>query len=119
MALATAELIWIESLLTEIGFPLQSPPVLWCDNMGAGSLASNPVFHARTKHIEIDLHFVRDRVLAKKLDVRYVESAFQVADILTKPLPVQPFNDFCSKLVLHQALSNLRGGIGQLTTAVT
>ena len=60
VANATAEVIWIEALLRELGVRQRSPPVLWCDNMGATYLSSNPVFHARTKHIEIDFHFVRE-----------------------------------------------------------
>ena len=62
MANATAEIIWIQSLLQELG--VQSPPVarLWCDNIGATYLSANPMFHAQTKHIEIDYHFVRERV---------------------------------------------------------
>lgn len=108
LALSTVEIIWIQSLLSEIGFPLHDCFVLWCDNMRAGSLASNPVFHARTKHIEIDLHFSRYRVLSKLLDVRYVESAYQIADILTKPMPHHLFIVFCNKSALHQTSSNLR-----------
>ena len=110
LALATAEVIWLESLLHELSIPLRQPPILWCDNLGAGSLASNPVYHARTKHLEIDLHFVRDRVLAKKLDVRYVSASHQIADILTKALPATPFTDLCSKLTLGYPELNLRGG---------
>ena len=111
MALATAEVVWIESLLKELSIPLHGKPILWCDNLGAGSLASNPVFHARTKHLEIDLHFVRDRVLANLLDVRYVPSSLQIADILTKPLPAASFNGFCHKLLLSYPTSHLRGDV--------
>ena len=53
-------------------------------NVSAGHLAANPIFHARTKHIEIDVHFIRDKVLEKTLEVRFVPSSGQVADILTK-----------------------------------
>jgi hypothetical protein len=55
---ATAEVIWVEALLKELGVRQVSPSVLWCDNIGATYLSSNPVFHARTKQIEIDYHFV-------------------------------------------------------------
>ena len=62
LANATAELMWVQKLLQELG--ISHPPAarLWCDNLGAKYLTANPVFHARTKHIEIDFHFVRERV---------------------------------------------------------
>jgi histone deacetylase 1/2 len=62
LANATAELIWVQSLLKELGVSQPCPPVLWCDNIGVTYLSSNPVFHARMKHIEVDYHFVRERV---------------------------------------------------------
>uniref|UniRef100_A0A803PLF2 Reverse transcriptase Ty1/copia-type domain-containing protein n=1 Tax=Cannabis sativa TaxID=3483 RepID=A0A803PLF2_CANSA len=61
-------------------------PIIWVDNQGVASLAANPVFHAKSKHIEIDLHFMRDQILAKEIEVRYVPSIDQTADILTKSL---------------------------------
>jgi histone deacetylase 1/2 len=84
---ATAELIWVQSLLKELGGVQLRPPILWCDNIGATYLSSNPVFHARTKHIEVDFHFVRERVSQKQLQIRFISSKDQVANILTKPLP--------------------------------
>ena len=85
MANATAELIWLESLLKELGIRLHQPPYLQCDNLGATYLSANPVFHARAKHIEIDFHFVRERVVNKKLQVLLVASRDQLADCLPKP----------------------------------
>jgi hypothetical protein len=57
---ACTKLIWLQQLLHELHIPLFSSPILWCDNLGAIFLAFNPVFHARTKHIEIDYRFVRE-----------------------------------------------------------
>ena len=87
LASAASELTWTNQLLHELGIILQiSPPLLMCDNMGAQALASNPVHHAHTKHIEIDVHFVRDLVSSHKLEVRYVPISDQPADLSTKPL---------------------------------
>ena len=59
LASAATEIMWLQSLFTELGLPkLVVVPIIWCDNIGAASLASNPVFHARTKHIEVDVHFI-------------------------------------------------------------
>ena len=87
----TAELIWIQSVLGELGVFLSGPPVLWCDNLRATYLSTNPVFHARTKHIEVHFHFVQERVAAKALDVQFISSKEQVADIFTKPLAEMSF----------------------------
>lgn len=63
------EIIWLKELLSEIGVIITSVLVLWCDTISAGVLATNPVFHARTKHIEIEVHFVRDQVTSGALEV--------------------------------------------------
>ena len=63
---------WIQTLLYEIGVQAPTQPRLWCDNLGAKYLASNPVFYARTKHIEVDYHFVRERVSRKLLHIDFV-----------------------------------------------
>jgi histone deacetylase 1/2 len=62
---------------------------LWCNNLDAKYLSANPVFHARTKHIEVDYHFVRERVSKKLLEIEYIASEDQVADRFTKPLTVR------------------------------
>jgi hypothetical protein len=65
IANATAEIMWIQTLLQELGVPHPSATSLWCDNLGATYLSANPMFHTRTKHIEVDYHFVRERVARK------------------------------------------------------
>lgn len=80
------EVLWIQYLLKEIQFPFKNPSVLWCDNVSASALAQNPVFHSRSKHIELDIHFIRDKVLENFLEIRYVSSLDQVANIFTKSL---------------------------------
>jgi histone deacetylase 1/2 len=100
MANATAEVIWIQTLLRELG--IKSPPVarLWCDNIGATYLSANPVFHARTKHIEVDYHFVRERVTQGVLDIRLISTDDQVADGFTKSLTIQKLRNFRHNLNL-------------------
>ena len=55
---AATDLMWVQHLLTEIGISISQPLVLWSDNLGAQALACNPVYHAKTKHIELDVHFI-------------------------------------------------------------
>ena len=100
LAHTTAELTWLKSLLTELCVPQSSCPIIWCDNLGASCLASNPVAHTRTKHIEIDIHFVRDMVLKKILEICYVPTEEQIADIMTKPLSMSRFQYLMVKLTL-------------------
>lgn len=102
LANATAEVIWVQSLLTELGVRKTQTPCLWCDNLGATYLSANPVFHARAKHIEIDFHFVRERVLKRQLEIRFIPSKDQVADGFTKPLPARAFEDFKHNLNLSK-----------------
>jgi histone deacetylase 1/2 len=100
LANGTAEAMWISYLLKELGVIQQRAPILWCDNLGATYLTANPVFHARTKHIEIDFHFVRERVAEGALDVRFISTHDQLADVFTKPATRQMLDRFRTNLNL-------------------
>jgi histone deacetylase 1/2 len=97
---ATAEVIWLQVLLRELGISLPRPPSLWCDNIGATYLTANPVFHRRMKHVEVDYHFARERVAMKQLEVRSISLKDQLADIMTKALPTPAFKHFRNNLNL-------------------
>jgi hypothetical protein len=97
---ATAEVMWIQKLLDELGILHPRATRLWCDNIDAKYLSANPVFHARTKYIEIDFHFVRERVAEKLLDISFINSADQLADGFTKPLLTTKIGVFRNNLNL-------------------
>lgn len=84
VANTTAKVVWIQTLLYEL--EIQSPKAakLWCDNIGAKYLSTNPVFHARTKYIEVDYHFVRERVVKRLLGIEHISTKEKVADGFTK-----------------------------------
>ncbi|XP_040868949.1 uncharacterized protein [Glycine max] len=86
MAMATCELMWIKQLLQELRFCEVGQMKLYCDNQAPLHIASNPVFHERTKHIEIDCHFIREKLLSKEIITEFISSNGQLADILTKSL---------------------------------
>ena len=102
VANATAEIMWVQILLKEIGIRVPKAAKLWCDNLGAKYLSSNPVFHARTKHIEVDYHFVRERVMRNLLHIDFVPTGDQVADGFTKPITVRKLENFKHNLNLRQ-----------------
>jgi hypothetical protein len=102
MANATAEIMWVQTLLQELEVRAPTSARLWCDNIGATYLSANPVFHARTKHIEVDFHFVRERVAQRLLQIRLVSTNDQVADGFTKALPVRRLEVFRNNLNLQK-----------------
>ncbi|KAL6137975.1 hypothetical protein ACLB2K_063263 [Fragaria x ananassa] len=98
MTYTTCELTWLKTLLKDLGIECTKPITSHCDNQAAMHIAANPVLHERTKHIEIDCHFIRDQVHSKVLTTTYVRSGDQLADILIKVLPTAQFDRLLSKL---------------------
>lgn len=97
--------------------PLRVRPTIWCDNISAIALARNPVFHSRTKHIAVDYHYVRELVARKLLDIKYISSVDQVADIFTKGLHPQRLKYLQHKLSLRTL--SLRGDDNGESSAAT
>ncbi|GJY94339.1 ribonuclease H-like domain-containing protein [Tanacetum coccineum] len=100
---SVAETAWLRNLLRELHMPLLSATLVYCDNVSAIYLTANPVQHQQTKHIEIDIHFVRDMVARGHVRVLHVPSRYQYADIFTKGLPSALFKEFRSSLSVRSS----------------
>ena len=98
MALATCELIWLKHILQEIRFGKDEQMKLICDNQGTLHISSNPVFHERIKHIEVDCHFIREKIASGCISTSFVNSNDQLADIFTKSLRGPRIKYICDKL---------------------
>uniref|UniRef100_A0A251VD12 Putative ribonuclease H-like domain-containing protein n=1 Tax=Helianthus annuus TaxID=4232 RepID=A0A251VD12_HELAN len=101
VANATAETSWLRNLLLELHIPTREASIIFCDNVSAVYLSDNPVQHQRTKHVEIDIHFVRDKVRIGDIRVLHIPADYQYADIFTKGLSRQLFNRFKSSLCVR------------------
>jgi hypothetical protein len=97
-------------VLKELQVILPSPHLLWSDNSGALAIASNPVNHARTKHIEVDIHFVREKVLNQNIQLKHIFTLEQIADIFTKGHTAARFSFLNDKLMALPPIS-LWGGV--------
>ncbi|GKU93723.1 hypothetical protein SLEP1_g7291 [Rubroshorea leprosula] len=98
MAATASELSWLKTLLCDLQVSHSKPMTLYCDNRAALHIANNPVFHERTKHIEIDCHFVRERIQRKDILTAHISSQEQPADIFTKALGRDRFLHLLCKL---------------------
>lgn len=103
LADVTREILWLQQLLRDFHVTVTTTAKVFCDNKSAVYIATNPVFHERTKHIEIDCHTTRDQIKLGNLKALHVSSENQLADILTKPLHPKPFYSLLGRM----SLSNL------------
>ena len=87
MMAVACELVWIKQLLNDLDVSHPQSILLFCDNKSFMQIASNSIFHERTTYIDIDCHFIREKVVAKLIRLMLVKYAYQLADILTKPFP--------------------------------
>ena len=100
MASGLCELMWLRILLSELGLFDGGPLQLYCDNQAAINIVHNPVQHDRTKHVEIDRHFIKEKLDEGSLRVTFVRSDSQLADVLIKSVSVVSFENLCSKMGL-------------------
>jgi hypothetical protein len=98
IANGVAEATWLRQLVLELQVPPSRCTLVYCDNISIVYLSNNPVQHQRTKHVEIDLHFVREKVAIGQVHVLHVPTTSQFADVFTKGLPSSVFEEFRSSL---------------------
>ena len=109
VANAVAECTWLRQLLQELHHDVSQATVVYCDNVFAVYLSANPVHHRSAKHIELDIHFVREQVALGRIRVLHVPTAQQFADVMKRGLPTTTFEEFCSSLCVTGAASTAGG----------
>ncbi|XP_074317900.1 uncharacterized protein LOC141653934 [Silene latifolia] len=101
MSFTTSEMVWVNNLLKDLRVEVPKPIPLICDSQAAEHIAHNPVFHERTKHLEVDCHYVRDKLQEGFLSTQHIRTSLQLADLMTKALGSQQHHFLTSKLGLR------------------
>ncbi|KAK4351546.1 hypothetical protein RND71_030859 [Anisodus tanguticus] len=109
VANVVSESCWIRNLLLELHCPIPTATLVYCDNVSAIYISGNPINHQRTKHIELDIHFVREKVARGQVRVLHVPTRHQIADIFTKGLPLVLFEDFRESLSIRRPPASTSG----------
>jgi hypothetical protein len=118
VATCVAESCWVRQILQELHRPIHHATIVYCDNVSAVYMSANPVHHRRTKHIELDIHFVREKVAIGDVRVLHVPSSSQFADIFTKGLPTLLFREFRFSLHVDPLPGSACGGVLEKDTAI-
>ncbi|CAA2969675.1 Hypothetical predicted protein [Olea europaea subsp. europaea] len=105
VATTISEIVWLKQLLKDFQINVASLGILFCDNQAAIQIASNPIFHERTKHIEIDCHFIQEKVAAGVIKLLPIRRQHQIADAFTKPLHASVLNPLLSKMSVKNIYS--------------
>ncbi|KAE8725434.1 Indole-3-acetic acid-amido synthetase GH3.17 [Hibiscus syriacus] len=109
-AMAAQESTWLIQLMNNLHQPVDYAIPLYYDNQSAIRLAENPVFHARTKHVEVHFHFVREKVLQEEIEMGQIKTDEQIADLFTKSLSVGKFEHFRRQHgVIQRMEANIEG----------
>jgi hypothetical protein len=99
VVIVACEVVWLQKLLSKLGQSVDAHVVIYCDNINNILLANNMVYHARTKHIEVHYHFIREKVLVRKINLIHISTEDQVIDIFTKALGTYKLRKFFKCLV--------------------
>ena len=114
VANAAAECCWLRTLLQELHVVVDKATIIYCDNVSAVYLSENPLHHRRTKHVELDIHFVREKVQLGQFRVLHIPTQHQIADIMTKGLPTPLFQEFRNSLCIQHSNAQTEGGVSVL-----
>ena len=109
VAKGITEVLWLRKLLTELGYTLTKSCELYCDNQAAINIFENLVQHDRTKHVEVDKHFIKEKLEAEVIKLPHVRSEDQLEDILTKAVGAQFFEEVLCKLGVGNPTTQLEG----------